>query len=878
MRSAPYAFILILLVLASTAFAQYTSPRTSTTVFDLQTALEPITLGSGLQYVSGAGIRLTSSATSGTASFAGTDAPFSVNNVVPSWNLDMPADTGARMEVRAVNGGTSTIWYEVARIGYIPGGIKRNKSDSYGYIDIDTLMLYSKWPRIEYRVTLYTGRTGATPTLRLISLCYADTTTQIAYSPLPGPGVTTSLPVPWRSQYWVPGIGGVICGPTSLTMAEDYYGCNLPTETVAADCYDSYNKLYGNWPFIAQAAAKRGFKAYTFRANGQQPLRDQFAAGNAVIISMNYTAGELTGSPISSTGGHLVLAVGVTASGDLICNDSAGSDSRWDHVVYNATQIAHVWLYHAGGVCIAVMPNLVYGRYPYYTYQSTARIVTDANAKMSLFAKGINGWVYSVSQMYKNGGWNPWITLNGTAASEPVSATNRNKGNIVFARFSDDNLYYRAQNAPGGAWSDWASLGGPVAGRPAVGKSPDGRLDVFCRMPDGTIRHRWEATDGSWQTWQSLGGNMAGDPVVALTWEGRQEVYVRGMDDRLYWKYQLNDGSWSTWTTIADSIAGQPAIGRTSDGRVQVYCRFADGTLRYNTQASADVGPAWLGWSAIGATAGTDPVLARTPAGLQEMFYTDTAGQVMRNYQTTVDGPWTTWESLGGSAIGAPIVGHHDDGRIQIFVVRTDGAMWQRTQSIGGGWGAWTAVSPAWFADVAPPVVSSVEISPALAAAGDTVRVRVTASDNVAVRSVTAGGTPLTQDGDGVWSGFITADAALGWHSVPVEVEDSAGNVSSDARHGYTTAQVVSLTNRSVFDELTLDAQSRFLFMVWGRVTTRQTDSFTLDDGSGMPLTIHAAGHDVTLGRYVIVRGILTRSSAGDASLTTSPELIRTVD
>ncbi|MCX6377499.1 MAG: C39 family peptidase, partial [Armatimonadetes bacterium] len=205
------------------------------------------------------------------------------------------------MEIRAVNGGASTIWYEVGRMGSIPGGIKRYTSDSYGYIDIDTLMLYATWPQIEYRVTLYANTAGRTPTLRLMSLCYADTGTAISYSPLPGPGVTTSLPVPWRSQYWVPGIGGVICGPTSLTMAEDYYGCDLPTETVAADCYDSYNDMYGNWPFIAQAAAKHGFKAYTFRANGQQPLRDQFAAGNAVIMSMAYSAGELTNSPISST-------------------------------------------------------------------------------------------------------------------------------------------------------------------------------------------------------------------------------------------------------------------------------------------------------------------------------------------------------------------------------------------------------------------------------------------------------------------------------------------------------------------------------------------------------------------------------------------------
>ena len=877
MRSAPHAVILALLVLGSTALAQTTSPRNSTSVFDLQTALGSIALDSGTQYVSGTGIRLASSSTSGTASFAGTSAPFAVNEVVPSWNVDMPANTGVRTEIRAVNGGASTIWYEVARIGTIPGGIKRNKSDSYGYINIDTLMLYATWPQIEYRVTLYTNRTGVTPTLRLMSLCYADTDTLISYSPLPGPGTTTSLPVPWRSQYWVPTIGGVICGPTSLTMAEDYYGCDLPTETVAADCYDSYNKLYGNWPLIAQGAAKHGFKAYTFRANGQQPLRDQFAAGNAVIMSMAYGAGELTNSPISSTNGHLVLMVGVTSTGDYICNDPAGADSRWDHVVYNATQIAHVWLYHAGGVLIAVMPNLVYGRYPYYTYQAMAPVVTGTKGTMSVFARVLDGKIYNMLQTTANGGWSGWTGWSGTAASDPVTATNRNKGNTVFAGFADGNLYYRAQTAPGGSWSAWASLGGPVEGNPAVGKSPDGRLDVFCRMSDGSIQHRSEATSSGWQAWESLGGSLAGDPVVALTWEGRQEVYARGTDNQLYWKYQLNNGSWSAWTAIGGPIAGQPAIGRMSDGRTGIYCRFADGTLRYRIQSSTDVGTSWGGWTTLSASAGSDPVIVRPESGLQEMYFTDGSGQVMRSVQTAIDGGWTAWESLGGSAIRAPIVGHHDDGRLEVFIFQADGKMWGRSQLSGGGWGAWTAVSTALFVDVTPPVVSSVVVTPSLAADGDSVRVQVSASDNVEVQMVTADGFPLTYSG-GSWSGTISAAHELVWHSVHVEVRDAAGNTSTDTLHGYTTAPVYSLNNRSIYHDMMADVQTKFLFMIWGRVTVLGTGSFTVDDGSGMPVTVYATNHGLTGTPYVMVHGVLTWSSSTEASLTTSPDLIRTVD
>ena len=876
MRSARLALILAVLVIAPAVFAQTTSPLTSTSVFDLQAALSPVTLDSNLQYVSGTGVRLTSSASMGVASYSGTPA-FAVNNVVPSWNVDLPAGTGIRTEVRAVNGGTSTVWYEIARFGTIPGGIQRKKSDDYGYIDIDTLMLYTTWPQIEYRVTLYTNTLGVTPTLRLMSVCYADTDTTVAYVPLSPPGVTTSLPVPWRSQYWVPDIGGVICGPTSCTMALDYYGWDLPTETVAADCYDSYNKLYGNWPMIAQAAAKRGFKAYTLRTNGQQFLRDQFSAGNACIMTMAYSAGELTNSPISSTGGHLVLMVGVTSAGDYICNDPAGSDSRWDHVVYYASEIAHVWLYHGGGVLIAVMPNLVYGRYPYYTYQSNGPILTDTVSRMMVFARGFDGWLYAMRQSTANGSWGSWTSMGGPIVSDPVVATNRTKGNIVLARQSDGNVYYRSQSSPGGSWSAWSSLGGPIQGKPAVGKSPDGRLDVFCRMTDGSIQHKWEASGGGWQSWESFGGTFADDPVIALTWEGREEVYARGTDNHLYRRYQLNDGSWSSWGDLGGPVAGQPVMGRTSDGRTEVYCRYPDGSIRCNVQSSLNVGTSWGGWTVFSTTPGSDPVLARTPTYLQEMYITDTAGAVLRCYQSVEDGAWSAWESLGGTAVGRPIVGHHDDGRIQVLTFRSDGKIWGRSQSSGGGWGGWTVLSPSYFADVVPPTISSVALTPSLSGALDPVLVQVTATDNAAVQGVTADGTPLNHGAGNDWSGYITASDDPGSHSVLIQATDTAGNSSSNSSHSYTTTEVYSLINPAALHEIMLDAQSRFAFTIWGSVTVLGNDSFTVNDGSGTLITVQAANHGRTTGQFVIVSGVLTQSSPTEASLTSNAALIHPV-
>jgi len=68
------------------------------------------------------------------------------------------------------------------------------------------------------------------------------------------------------------------------------------TEYVCGEEYDSYNTMYGNWPFIAQEAARHGFKSYYSRANNQQPIRDFLAAGCPVELG-SYTAARRASAP-----------------------------------------------------------------------------------------------------------------------------------------------------------------------------------------------------------------------------------------------------------------------------------------------------------------------------------------------------------------------------------------------------------------------------------------------------------------------------------------------------------------------------------------------------------------------------------------------------
>ncbi|MGE5588874.1 MAG: peptidase C39 family protein [Clostridia bacterium] len=287
---------------------------------------------------------------------------FAFNNVVPSWNITAPEGTGAVIEVRAgFDDSRWTSWYEIARWGKLRSpGAPGLKKDASGFVNEDTLELSSKASVLQYRITLVSENRDATPVLRLVALCYADTTNEAAVpafappsDPAQAPWVR-DLPVPFRSQRSEgPSIAGRICSPTCVAMALEYHGVSVPTGTVAAQAYDSLNSIYGNWPFNTAAAALYGFEAYVTRFPGFEPVQAEIAAGRPVIISIRFGPGQLKGGPLTSTSGHLILVRGFTKDGDVIVNDPAGRTEAEGHVVYKREELLRAW---RNGVAYIIRP------------------------------------------------------------------------------------------------------------------------------------------------------------------------------------------------------------------------------------------------------------------------------------------------------------------------------------------------------------------------------------------------------------------------------------------------------------------------------------------------------------------------------------------
>lgn len=128
-----------------------------------------------------------------------------------------------------------------------------------------------------------------------------------------------------------------------------------------------------------------------------------------------------------------------------------------------------------------------------------------------------------------------WATFGGQITSSAALALNLDGRLELYARGYDGVARHVWQNAPNRGWASWASEGATLAGDGttetwlSMARNKDGRLQLFARFSDGSIRCLLQnAPNYTWAPWVSLGGNVAGDPVAARS-------RVGGVHDGCLW-------------------------------------------------------------------------------------------------------------------------------------------------------------------------------------------------------------------------------------------------------------------------------------------------------------------------------------------------------
>jgi hypothetical protein len=305
---------------------------------------------------------------------------YDFTELVPSWEGSTPGASFIKVEVRGRSSARSSSWDTIANWSLGDRAFTRRSSsdsqgDDLGRTAYDTWLTSgaSAW---QVRVTLH-RRTGgqARPAIEAVgAMASALPNASSVSTSRAGAGSKAALgkvlSVPSYSQMvhegqypQYDGGGEAWCSPTSLTMVLDYYHAlpaprqyrwvkkDYPDRVVAHHARMTYDDAFGgtgNWPFNTAYAASRvgagAGGAFVTRLRSLTEAERFIAAGIPLIASITFSSGQLSGAPISSTNGHLLVIVGFRDNGDVVVNDPAASSRSAVRRVYDRGQFEDAWL------------------------------------------------------------------------------------------------------------------------------------------------------------------------------------------------------------------------------------------------------------------------------------------------------------------------------------------------------------------------------------------------------------------------------------------------------------------------------------------------------------------------------------------------------
>ncbi|MBM4203656.1 MAG: hypothetical protein FJ194_05825 [Gammaproteobacteria bacterium] len=134
-----------------------------------------------------------------------------------------------------------------------------------------------------------------------------------------------------------------ICSPTSVAML-------LPgaaRDPIATACRDNATGLYGSWPMAVRTAAAAGAVAGVELHDSWSQALHVMREGYAFAASIRYAPGSLTGAPLASTAGHLVVVHSI-GEGRVLVHDPAAASDEATAISHDIDEFSRAWLASRG--------------------------------------------------------------------------------------------------------------------------------------------------------------------------------------------------------------------------------------------------------------------------------------------------------------------------------------------------------------------------------------------------------------------------------------------------------------------------------------------------------------------------------------------------
>jgi hypothetical protein len=288
------------------------------------------------------------------------------DSVTPSFEALTPAGTWVEVNVSAhvIATGEWTKEYSLGVWAQDESTVRRHsvgdQKDAQGDVVTDTLVLTSPADAITVTVTLFSADATTSPQLRAVSaitsLRGAAPKAKTASSELWG---KKTLAVPKLSQMVYPEGAPAWSAPTSTSMLLGFWGIATTPPSAAQLSSDVLVAGPGNETFdtaFASAAANGGLHSMITRLSSFAQVEPLVANDVPVAIAVTYGEGELTGAPLASASGHVLVVKGFDATGAVIVNDPAFSTDDTVETTYDRAQLTAAWN-RATGTTYVVWPE-----------------------------------------------------------------------------------------------------------------------------------------------------------------------------------------------------------------------------------------------------------------------------------------------------------------------------------------------------------------------------------------------------------------------------------------------------------------------------------------------------------------------------------------
>jgi hypothetical protein len=296
-----------------------------------------------------------------------TVADFPFTELVPSWNLITPKDTGVFFHLRTRDAASRawSPWLFVGRWGRTVHSRpdERLPNDRFGITrfahgaarsDMPLVLLNRPADAYQVRATLqsFDLDPAVNPGVRRVAVAYSGVMpdpverARLLGRSEPGDEQARGLVVPHVSQYDAPPpLREAVCLPACVTMVLAYWKVDRPLAENALAIYDPDTGMFSNGARAVARASELGLDGWMQRIRDWNQVKGLLAREQPVIAAVLTPQG----------GGHLIVIRGFTREGEVIVNDPL--DRKRGGTARKADELGQAWFGCGGFACVIRRPG-----------------------------------------------------------------------------------------------------------------------------------------------------------------------------------------------------------------------------------------------------------------------------------------------------------------------------------------------------------------------------------------------------------------------------------------------------------------------------------------------------------------------------------------